>query len=108
MRTGQFKHRITLIHNEPTQDPANGDLISSETAVADMWAKVTPMTGNRALNAGQILNGKPYEVQVRYRDDVVIDEDKMIQWAGKRLAVHSVVDLDASGTILQIMAYEVK
>lgn len=108
MRTGEFKHLIKFLANEPTQDPDNGDLISSETQVAEMWAKVTPMTGSRALNAGQILNGKPYEIQVRYRDDVTIDEDLTIDWNGKRIAIHSVVEQDAAGTILLITGQEVK
>jgi SPP1 family predicted phage head-tail adaptor len=108
MRTGEFKHWIKLLANTPTQDPNNGDLISAESTVAEMWAKVTPMTGSRALNAGQILNGKPYEIQVRYRDDVSIDEDLIIQWGTKRIAIHSVVDQDAAGTILLITGQEVK
>jgi SPP1 family predicted phage head-tail adaptor len=108
MRTGQFKHWITFLLNEPTQDPNNGDLLSDEGALASMWAKVTPMTGSRALNAGQILNGKPYEIQVRYRDDIVIDEDLTIQWGNKRIAIHSVVEQDAEGTLLLITGTEVK
>lgn len=108
MRTGEFKHLIKFLSNVPSQDPDNGDLISAETEIATMWAKVTPMTGSRALNAGQILNGKPYEINVRFRDDVTIDEDLIIDWNGKRIAIHSVVDQDAAGTILLITGQEVK
>lgn len=108
MRTGEFKHWISFVANIPTQDPDNGDLLDNETIVATTWARVRPMTGTRALNAGQILNGKPYEIQVRYRDDVAIDEDLIIQWGAKRIAIHSVVEQDAEGTLLLITGQEVK
>lgn len=108
MRTGEFKHWISFLFNSPNQDPVNGDLVNNEVTAADAWAKITPMSGNRALNAGQILNGKPYDIQVRYRGDVLISEEMAISWNGKRLAIHSVIDQDAANEVFSIVAYEVR
>ncbi|GAA4299400.1 head-tail adaptor protein [Nibribacter koreensis] len=101
MRTGDHRHRITLWQDVPEKQP-NGDLTGERVHILDMWAKVTPMTGTRALNAAQILNGRPYEIEVRNPSPVQVTEDMLVQWDDTFITVKSAVDLDARGEVVLI------
>ncbi|MFC6998069.1 head-tail adaptor protein [Rufibacter roseus] len=107
MRTGEHRHRIGIYRDTVTV-AGNGNTEGVRELVIEMWAKVTPLTGSRALNAGQILNGKPFEVEVRNPAPLEITEKMLVVWNGMTITIHSVVEKDARGEVLLITGAVVK
>lgn len=106
MRTGSMTERIYFTVQTVGQVDAKGDLIGTEEDKGPYWAKVQPMAGVRGMQAGQILNGKPYEITMRHQDGFTPTEDMLITWDGKRLTIKSVVDVDNRQRELQILAID--
>lgn len=106
-RVSEYRQRVKFIRTVTGKDPINGDQIGTRIPVLETWAKVTPLRGYRALQAGQVLNGHPYKIECRSREDIAITEDLDIEWAGKRITIHSVApSLEVVGE-LEITAMEV-
>ncbi|GAB2539831.1 phage head closure protein [Rufibacter soli] len=106
MRTGRMTERIVFTSQTVGEVDLKGDITGTEGDSKPFWAKVTPMRGVRGLQAGQILNGKPYEVTMRYQSDFTPTEDMLILWENKRLTIKSVEDVDNRQTELLITAID--
>jgi hypothetical protein len=86
---------------------SDGDNNISATAIiikSNLWFDLQTMTGNRAFEYGQIVNGKPSDVVMYYYPELTIDENCYILLDSRKLFFHSVVN--DRNTFLKILAYE--
>jgi SPP1 family predicted phage head-tail adaptor len=105
MRTGKLNQRITFWANNAVSDNYGGE-IDNWTEVQTTWANIKGLTGRRELEFQQVVNGKPYEIVVRWRNDISITETNKIVWEGRTLYLHSVIDEDSQNWFYKILAFE--
>lgn len=105
MRTGSLSKRVKLIQVSPVPDGAGGST-PSETEILETWASITPVKGQRAFQYNQIIQSTWYDVLLRYREDISITKDLILEYNGKELILHSVINKDEKGRTIQAVAYE--
>lgn len=71
MRIGDLDRRIVVQQASTTQD-SYGQPIETWTAVATVWAQVTPMRGRETFGSEQVLDRGPQRFRIRYRSDVTV------------------------------------
>jgi SPP1 family predicted phage head-tail adaptor len=81
--------RITL-QRRTWADDALGDKPSAYADVAQMWAKVRPVSGAELLKAGQLAGASRYRITLRYRSDLTTD-DRFV-WRGANLNIQYIGD----------------
>lgn len=69
MDAGSLDQRVTLQSLSTTTD-AGGGRVETWSAVAVLWAKVTPMSGRERLQADQLESPANYRVTIRRRTDI--------------------------------------
>ena len=70
---GRLRRRLTIEAANPTDDGHGGqsDPWASPVTVATVWARIEPLRGREALEAGRLEARHSHRVTIRYRDDVV-------------------------------------
>jgi SPP1 family predicted phage head-tail adaptor len=105
MRTGSLSKRVKVIQINAVPDGAGGTT-PSETEILETWASITPVKGQRAFQYNQIIQSTWYDVLLRYREDTTITKDLILDYNGKELILHSVINKDERNRTIQIVAYE--
>jgi len=105
----RLRDRVKIQKLTPTANLSGGFTTVNED-VQETWAGVKPMTGKRAIDLGQLLGGQPYEVTMRYREDLTgpnteIAKNYVLEVDGKKLKIHSVVNQDLKKRYLMVIAY---
>jgi SPP1 family predicted phage head-tail adaptor len=105
MRTGKLRSRVTVVGYTLVSDGAGGTT-PTRTEILDTWAKVQPIKGQRLLQYNQIVEGRWYSIQMRFREDTPIVKDYTIEYNGRPLVVHSVINTDERNRVIEIAGYE--
>jgi len=103
MRIGKMRKRVTIKRVTETSDSIGGATEAYSTT-GTCWAAVNELTGYRALEYAQVIEGKPYEVTTRYRADITIDSKCSLTYKTRTLYVHSVTTDDLN-KVFNIIAY---
>jgi SPP1 family predicted phage head-tail adaptor len=103
MRTGQLNKRVTVVKYETVADGAGGTIPEAVETI-ETWAKIDPMRGQRALTYGQVIQSTWYDVILRYNEDIT--KDLTLDYNGKEIVLHSVINRDERGRILEAVGYE--
>ncbi|MEK6479609.1 head-tail adaptor protein [Catalinimonas sp. 4WD22] len=131
MSASRLRERITFQQIVTKADSTGGLLPSKEpfnnqysqdfnreepwVDILTTYAEVESAKGDRYLLLGQILQGKPYDVTIRYRSDfVTLDEIKpstlqtkfRILFKNKELYIHSVDNRDERNKWYDIVCFE--
>lgn len=69
INVGQFKHRVTLRAQSPTEDSL-GQRVGAWTDVATVWARVRPAKGREYEAAGAQQALAEVEIDIRFREGV--------------------------------------
>ena len=105
MRTGQLNKRVTVVKYDTVPDGAGGTE-PIETELLETWAKIDPMRGDRALKYGQIIQSTWYDILLRYREDITITKDLILDYNGKEIVLHSVINTDERNRVIEAKGYE--
>jgi SPP1 family predicted phage head-tail adaptor len=105
MRTGKMRHRVTVKTYVTVSDGAGGKT-ATPSNLFTTWADVSPMSAERQLKYGEIIQGTLYEITMRYRMDLQVDNDKTIDFKGRTIVLHSVINKGERDKVLQIIGYE--
>ncbi len=70
IRSGEFKHRITLQRENEQDDGHGGQALEPWTDVATVMASIEPISGNEALVARQLQDTVTHKVLMRWRPGV--------------------------------------
>ncbi len=82
MSVDDLSERISVVYFETSRN-ARGDIVKGAENVRCMvWAKVLPLTGRIEDTAPERLNSVTYRVTIRYRTDILPDDE--ILWRGRR------------------------
>lgn len=84
---GELTERVELRRVTKTAD-GGGGYTRTWATYAEVWARVVPLGGREAVEAGRVEGSTNYIITVRNRDDV-LDED-VIAWKGRELNIRSV------------------
>jgi len=103
MRIGKMRKRVTVQRVTETSDEIGGATEGYATT-GTIWAEVKELTGHRALEYSQVIEGKPYEVKTRYRTDITIDSKCLLIYKSRDLYIHSITT-DEMNKIFNIIAY---
>lgn len=85
---GKMRERVTIQQLSLTGDGAGGGE-QTWTAVATVWARVKPVSGSEAKEAGQLQDETRHEITIRYRSG--LDGALRLSWRGRLLDVQSVL-----------------
>lgn len=80
-----LSEKISIRYYDFTRN-ARGDLVKGNEEIrCIVWAKVLPLTGKIADTVPERVNTITYRVTIRYRADVLPDDE--IVWRGKRFRI---------------------
>lgn len=88
MRIAKRRKRVVIQRAAETSDGIGGATEAYST-IGTVWAEVKELTGHRALEYAQVIEGKPYEVKTRYRTDITIDSKCTLTYKSRTLYVHT-------------------
>lgn len=108
-----YRHRITIQEETQVADGAGGYTTAWANRLTT-WGKITPKRGKQALEAGQIVQGKPYTVRMRYREDLLsfnmstatLIESLRLKYDGRIFDIHSVIVIGERDMEYEIEAME--
>ena len=82
MTVDDLSERISVVYSETSRNE-RGDIVKGEEkARCTIWAKVLPLTGKINDATPERVNALTYRVTVRYRTDILPDDE--ILWRGRR------------------------
>ena len=101
MRLAKYRKRVKIERVTETADGIGGATeVYSQTGTA--WAAVDELSGARALEYNQIVEGKIYEIKTRYRTDIMIDGKCRFTYKNRSLYVHTTTTDDMNKEYLII------
>ena len=101
MRKAKYRKRLTVSRMTETGDGIGGVTeVAADTGTA--WAAVKELSGSRALEYNQVVEGKIYEIRTRCRTDITIDNKSIFTYKSRTLYVHIITtdDLDKEFLII--------
>lgn len=101
---GQLRHRIELQSYTDQPDGAGG-FVRSWLTIAQIFASVEPVSTSRQIIAGTPQMSGIYQIIIRYRDDVQMDQRFVLE--GRLFRIRSVMDIDTSKRFLSCRCEEV-
>ena len=100
---GELRERVTI--EEATRvDDGVGGASASWSALATVWASVTPLSGREGTAGGRVEAHQGYRITIRYRDDVTTAMRAI--WAGRTLNIRSLADPDGRKRWLELNVEE--
>lgn len=102
---GKLRDRISLINYSTISDGAGGTTATERTDIT-LWAKVTPLSGSRGIDGGQITLNQVYEVLIRYEDYPPLNKKIRIQFENRILVIHAFQIVQERKKYIKIMAEE--
>lgn len=108
VQTGEYTKIIDILSPaEDVEDGAGGIANDSEfdTLYSGLWAKVEQLNGKRALQFGDVKFTGGYEVRIPYLNAPELNVYCKIEYNGKRLTIHSLIDEQQENWEWVILAY---
>ncbi len=99
---GKLRDRISIVEVTSKPDTIGGQ-IPIRTIVAEIWCKVTQMTGTRADEFRAEYNKQPITMLIR-TNSYPITSNNMIIYNGKDCVIHSIVT-DAMNKITTLVVW---
>ncbi len=99
---GGMRHRIT-IQAETTVTDNGGGFSSSWQDVAEVFARIAPLSGYERLSFGKVETGVSHRILIRHRPDV--SAASRLVSGGKTYHIHSVINVNGDSEYMEILAY---
>lgn len=103
---GQYNRSVVVRSKAIVRRPSGGWTEGDPVDVGPIPASITPLDGEERIQAMQLGMHRPYEIEIRYREDVT--GATQIIYDGRTLNVRSIVDPEERHVILIILADEVR
>ena len=98
---GKLNRRITLIsYSEATNKI--GQLIQRPVPIKTVWAFLEPIRGHQQTEAQRLSNETTYKILARYHKG--INQEMLINYEGKKLYIHQVLDIEERHAYMEITA----
>lgn len=102
---GKFRDRISLINYSTTPNGSGGTDATERTDIT-LWAKVTPLSGSRGIDGGQITLNQAYEILIRYEDYPPLNKKNRIQFENRELIIQAFQIINERRKYIKIIAME--
>lgn len=110
---GNLSKRVTLYGNLRGSDGMGGST-GFPVAVVETWADIVPLSADRRLELGGIVENVSHKITMRWRDDLLevfsvngeINYTLYLVYRGKKLTVNSVINVDERRHIVELLATE--
>lgn len=99
-KAGELDQRVTFLRETKVADGMGGSTVSW-VEIAEVWAKVRPMSGTEREHSDRLNAQASYLIVIRYRDDIT--ENDIAEWKGQRFNIRFSKD-EARSTFLPIEA----
>jgi SPP1 family predicted phage head-tail adaptor len=106
MDIGSMRHKITLQSLDKTATDGGGNYNEVWDNVADVWAKVSPISGQQFIIAGQHNQQLTHTVSMRYRADIT--PAMRFLYRGRILRIQYIQNIDERNIELRINCIEVE
>lgn len=103
MRAGQLRHLITIQQRSVTRDDFGAES-ESWTTFSQLWAKVSPLSGQELEQAQAMHSETTHQVTIRYL--VGITTEMRVQHAGRTLNILAVTNPDERNIQLELLCKE--
>jgi len=106
IRACDLRHRVVLEAEAPTPDGGGGqgDPWAAATAVANLRACITPLSGHERLHAQQLEAGVTHRILLRYRPGVTAKQ--RLRFGDRVFNIRAVIDVEERNRWLEILAEE--
>ena len=99
--SGKLNKRITFIaYLEATNKI--GQLIQQPVPIKTVWAFLEPIRGYQQTEAQRLSNETTYKILTRYHKG--INQEMLINYEGKKLYIHQVLDIEERRAYMEITA----
>ena len=102
---GKLRDRISFINYSTVSDGAGGTDATERTDIT-LWAKVTPLSGSRGVDGGQMVLSQAYEIHIRYEDYPPLNKKIRIQFENRILVIHAFQIIQERRKYFKIIANE--
>jgi SPP1 family predicted phage head-tail adaptor len=102
---GKLRDRINLINYSTTPNGSGGTDATERTDIT-LWAKVTPLSGSRGVDGGQITLNQAYEIHIRYEDYPPLNKKIRVQFENRILVIHAYQIVQERKKYFKIIAME--
>lgn len=100
---GRYNVLLSIYAETDAGDGQGGGAVT-ESKTGESWAHIEPMTGQRAVELGELLHTQPYLIFMIYRDDITIDESSILKSGSRTFVVHSIGNIEERDQVLTIIA----
>jgi SPP1 family predicted phage head-tail adaptor len=102
---GELNRRVTMQRPVQTEDEGGGKTIVWQD-VAEVWAKVEPVSSREKFFAGQTMSEVTHRIILRHRTDV--RNEMRIRFGENHFSVDSIIDLAGARRFLELLCVEDK
>ncbi|WP_410497305.1 phage head closure protein [Cellulosilyticum sp. ST5] len=99
--SGKLNRRITFISYSEV-DNEIGQLIQQPVPIKMVWAFIEPLRGHQQTEAQRLSSETTYKILTRYHKG--INQEMLINYEGKKLYIHQVLDVEERHFALEITA----
>lgn len=102
---GKLRDRISIMNFSTTPNGSGGFEATSRVDRV-VWAKVTPLSGDRGLDGMQITLNQRYEVIIRWEDYKPLSKKNKFQFENRTLIIHSYQIINEMRKYFKVIAEE--
>ena len=110
---GRYRRTWDLYQLKLTDDEAGGQT-EVEEFVKKVQVTLNPIQGTRAVQFSQIIDGKPYTMDLRFTEELLssngstkqIKKDYFFKSGDRELIIHDVMNVNEDSKFLQLLVWE--
>lgn len=99
--SGKLNKRITFISYSEIENEI-GQLIQQPVPIKTVWAFIEPLRGYQQTEAQRLSSETTYKILCRYNKQ--INQEALINYEGKKLYIHQVLDIEERHAYTEITA----
>nr|WP_302599048.1 phage head closure protein [uncultured Cellulosilyticum sp.] len=99
--SGKLNKRITFIFYSEVENEI-GQLIQQPIQIKKVWAFLEPLRGYQQTEAQRLSSETTYKILTRYHKG--INQDMLINYEGKKIYIHQVLDVEERHAYMEITA----
>lgn len=108
---GNLSKRVQLYGNLRGSDGMGGSTVFP-VGVLDTWADIVPLSADRRLTLGGIVENVSHKITMRWRDDILevfsvngeINHTLYLVYKGKKFTINSVINVDERQHTVELLA----
>ncbi len=105
MHIGTLRKQVTIQAEQSTSDGAGGYALAW-SAVATVWAEITPVGGHKLYAFGHLEGRVTHKITLRWRGDLTLTSAMRIVYGTRSFNIHAVMNRDESNQWADLLVEE--